>query len=74
MNDLRSPPKSRREIEPVAALNRVGAEIHDALTGHESGSSEGRGYGKGSYPEEPLFERMKQFKISGFDFSHLYVD
>jgi hypothetical protein len=47
--------------------------VQDALTGHKS-KSEGRGYGKGSYPEEPLFKAMEEFKISGFDLSHLYVD
>lgn len=50
-------------------------EVHDALSGHaHQRQSEGRHYGKGSYPEEPLFEGMAQFKISGFDLSHLYVD
>jgi hypothetical protein len=60
----------RHLYELIAREYGIGEEIHDALTGHKSGSSEGRGYGKGSYPEEPLFEGMKQFKISGFDFSH----
>jgi len=26
-----------------------------------------------SYPEDPLFDAMEQFKIEGLDLSHLYV-
>jgi hypothetical protein len=63
----------RHLFKHIARECGIGEDLHDALTGHKS-QSEGRQYGKGSYPEEPLFEAMERFKISGFDLSHLYVE
>jgi len=62
----------RHLFKDIARECGIGEDVQDALTGHKS-KSEGRGYGKGSYPEEPLFKAMEEFKISGFDLSHLYV-
>lgn len=64
----------RHLFKHVARQCRIEEEVHDFLTGHGSNDSEGRKYGGLSYPEDPLFEAMKQYKIDGLDLSHLYVD
>ena len=64
----------RHLFKHAARQCRIEEEVHDALTGHKSKDSEGRKYGGLSYPEDPLFDAMKQFKIEGLDLSHLYVN
>jgi integrase len=63
----------RHLFKHTARQCRIEEEVHDALSGHGSKDSEARKYGGLSYPEDPLFEGMKEFKISGLDLSHLYV-
>jgi integrase len=63
----------RHLFKQIARQCLIGEEVHDALTGHAaSKNSEGRKYGGLSYPQEPLFEAMRQFNIEGLDLSHLY--
>jgi integrase len=64
----------RHLFKHVARQCRIEEQVSDALSGHGSKQTEGRKYGGLSYPEEPLFEGMKQFKIAGLDLSHLYVN
>jgi integrase len=63
----------RHLFKHIARQCKIQEQVHDALSGHGSKQTEGRKYGALSYPEEPLFEGMKQFKIAGLDLSHLYV-
>jgi len=42
----------------------VSEDVHDALTGHTSGS-EARAYGNDQYPLEPLFAAMASFNFEG---------
>jgi integrase len=52
---------------------RVGMteEIHDALTGHKSGATEGRKYGSGSYPLPPLFKQVKRYQVPQLNLMHV---
>jgi len=63
----------RHLFKHVARQCGIEEQVSDALSGHGSKKTEGRKYGGLSYPEEPLFEGMKQFKIAGLDLSHLYL-
>jgi integrase len=64
----------RHLFKHVARQCGIEEQVSDALSGHGSKKTEGRKYGGLSYPEEPLFEGMKRFKIAGLDLSHLYVN
>jgi integrase len=64
----------RHLFKHVARQCGIEEQVSDALSGHGSNDTEARKYGGLSYPEEPLFEGMKQFKIAGLDLSHLYVN
>jgi integrase len=46
-------------------------EIHDALTGHRTGATEGRRYGSGTYPLPPLFRAMQTYRLHGLKLSQL---
>jgi integrase len=63
----------RHLFKHVARQCGIEEQVSDALSGHGSKNTEARKYGGLSYPEEPLFEGMKQFKIAGLDLSHLYL-
>jgi integrase len=63
----------RHLFKHVARQCGIEEQVSDALSGHGSNDTEARKYGGLSYPEEPLFEGMKQFKIAGLDLSHLYI-
>jgi integrase len=63
----------RHLFKHTARQCRIDEDVHDALSGHGSKDSEARKYGGLSYPEDPLFEGMKEFEISGLDLSHLYL-
>jgi hypothetical protein len=46
-------------------------EIHDGLTGHRSGATEGRKYGSGMFPLPPLFRAMPKYRVQELNLSHL---
>jgi integrase len=49
-------------------------DVQDALTGHRSGGNPvARNYGGPDFPEDPLFDAVKRFKVPDLDLSHLYA-
>lgn len=46
-------------------------EIHDALTGHKSGATEGRKYGSGTYPLPPLFAELNKYQVPQLDLTRI---
>jgi integrase len=64
----------RHLFKHVARQCGIEEQVSDALSGHGSQKTESRKYGALSYPEDPLFEAMKRFKIEGLNLSHLYLN
>ncbi len=46
-------------------------EVHDAITGHAHGASEGRKYGHELYPLPPMFREIVKYRVPGLDLSHV---
>jgi integrase len=64
----------RHLFKRVCRACNIEEEVHNALTGHRSGgNSIARSYGGPDFPEGPLFEAIKRFKIPDLDLSHVYA-
>lgn len=55
----------RHAFKHYARYSRIEKEVHQELTGHETGDT-GDDYGGLEYPLHPLVEGMRQYRIPGF--------
>lgn len=62
----------RHLFKHISRACKIEEDVHDALTGHRSGGNPVvRKYGGPDFPEDPLFDAIKRYKVPDLDLSHL---